>query len=51
MTEWPIIGTPQLAVGKLSLTVEQRFTMMLNVSRTILRMLKDNGHKKPFEII
>ena len=34
-----------------SLTVEQRYTMMINASRTILRMLIDNGHKKPFEII
>ena len=34
-----------------SLTVEQRYKMMMNASRTILRMLIDNGHKKPFEII
>ena len=34
-----------------SLTVEQRYKMMINASRTILRMLIDNGHKKPFEII
>jgi hypothetical protein len=34
-----------------SLTVEQRYKMMMAASRTILRMLIDNGHKKPFEII
>lgn len=34
-----------------SLTVEQRYKMMIEASRTILRMLIDNGHKKPFEII
>jgi len=34
-----------------SLTVEQRYKMMMDASRTILRMLIDNGHKKPFEII
>ena len=34
-----------------SLTVDQRYKMMINASRTILRMLIDNGHKKPFEII
>lgn len=36
---------------QLSLTVEQRYKMMMNASRTILKMLIDNGHKKPFEII
>lgn len=34
-----------------SLTVEQRYKMMINASRTVLKMLIDNGHKKPFEII
>ncbi len=34
-----------------SLTVEQRYKMMINAGRTILRMLIYNGHKKPFEII
>jgi hypothetical protein len=34
-----------------SLTVEQRYTMMINASRSILRILIDNGHKKPFEIV
>ena len=34
-----------------SLTVDQRYRMMINASRTILKMLIDNGHKKPFEII
>jgi hypothetical protein len=34
-----------------SLTTDQRYKMMINASRTILRMLIDNGHKKPFEII
>ena len=34
-----------------TLTVEQRYRMMINASRTILKMLIDNGHKKPFEII
>jgi hypothetical protein len=34
-----------------SLTVEQRYKMMMDASRTILKMLIDNGHKKPFEII
>lgn len=34
-----------------SLTVEQRYKMMMDASRTILRILIDNGHKKPFEII
>lgn len=34
-----------------SLTVEQRYKMMMDASRTILRMLIDNGHKRPFEII
>ena len=33
-----------------SLTVEQRYKMMINASRTVLKMLIDNGHKKPFEI-
>ena len=36
---------------QLSLTVEQRYKMMMDASRTILRILIDNGHKKPFEII
>jgi hypothetical protein len=34
-----------------SLTVEQRYTMMINASRTLLKMMIDYGHKKPFEII
>jgi hypothetical protein len=36
---------------QLSLTVEQRYTMMINASRTLLKILIDNGYKKPFEII
>jgi len=34
-----------------SLTVDQRYKMMINASRNVLRMLIDNGYKKPFEII
>ncbi len=34
-----------------SLTVDQRYKMMISASRTVLKMLIDNGHKKPFEII
>jgi len=34
-----------------SLTVDQRYKMMISASRTVLQMLIDNGHKKPFEII
>ncbi|MCD6162772.1 MAG: hypothetical protein J7K40_10215 [candidate division Zixibacteria bacterium] len=34
-----------------SLTVDQRYKMMINASRTVLRILIDNGYKKPFEII
>jgi hypothetical protein len=34
-----------------TLTVEQRYTMMIKASRTLLKMMIDYGHKKPFEII
>ena len=33
-----------------TLTVDQRFEMMIKSGETILRMLIDNGYKKPFEI-
>jgi hypothetical protein len=34
-----------------TLTVEQRYKMMIAASKTIMRMMIDHGHKKPFEII
>jgi hypothetical protein len=34
-----------------TLTFEQRFEMMIAASQTILKMMIDYGHKKPFEII
>ncbi len=46
--EWQDSESPAL---QLQLTVEQRYKMMMDASRTILRMLIDNGHKKPLEII
>ena len=34
-----------------SLTVDQSYKMMISASRNVLKILIDNGHKKPFEII
>lgn len=34
-----------------SLTVEQRYRMMIEAGQIMLKMLIENGHKKPFEII
>jgi len=34
-----------------SLTVEQRYQMMISSGRAMLKILIDYGHKKPFEII
>ena len=36
---------------QLSLTTEQRFQMMFKKSQQIVKMLIENGHRKPFEII
>jgi len=36
---------------QLSLSFEERFRMMLQASRLIMKSLVDNGHRKPFEII
>ena len=36
---------------QLSLTTEQRFQMMFKKSQQIAKMLIENGHRKPFEII
>ena len=34
-----------------SLTVKERFEMMLKKSKEIINLLEKNGHRKPFEII
>ena len=34
-----------------SLTVEQRFEMVLTQSEIVARILIDRGHRKPFEIV
>ena len=34
-----------------TLTVEQRYQMMIMTGRAMLQMMIDYGHKKPFEII
>lgn len=36
---------------QLSLTVEERFEMVLKRSEEIKEMLLANGHRKPFEVI
>jgi len=34
-----------------SLSVKQRFTMMFQKTKEMLRLLEQNGHRRPFEII
>ena len=34
-----------------TLTVDQRYKMMIEAGKIMLKMLIDNGHKKPNEII
>jgi hypothetical protein len=36
---------------QLSLTVDQRFSMMFQKSKELVDMLEKNGHRKPSEII
>ena len=36
---------------QLSLTAQRRFKMMFRKSREMLKMLVENGHRKPFEVI
>lgn len=36
---------------QLSLTIRQRFEMMLKKTREIKSLLEKSGHRKPFEII
>ncbi|MDP2922573.1 MAG: hypothetical protein Q8O30_02475 [Candidatus Omnitrophota bacterium] len=33
-----------------SLSVKQRFRMMLKKTKEMLRLLENNGHRRPFEI-
>lgn len=36
---------------QLSLTIEQRFKMMFQKSKEIANLLRENGHRKSFEVI